>query len=222
MKFHRHRDSFRHPAQLVYDRLSHAYDLLANASEHESRERGLELLSARLGERVLEIGFGTGHALVDLARSVGREGRVVGLEYSPGMRRVTAARLAEEGLEGRVELLLGDGRALPFATASFDAVFLGFTLELFELAEIPSVLRGIRRLLAPGGRLAVVAMANGHHHGMMVEIYRWMHHHFPHFVDCQPIELEALLEAGGFTIEAADELSIWGLPVSVVRALPGG
>ena len=218
MKFHHHRETFRHPAQLVYDRLSHAYDLLANASEHTSRERGLELLAATPGERALEIGFGTGHALVDLARAVGSAGRVVGLDFSPGMRRVAAARLTAEGLGDRVRLLLGDGRALPFADGSFDAIFLSFTLELFEVSEIPAVLRGIRRLLGPGGRLVVVAMANGHHHGVMVEIYRWMHHHFPHFVDCRPIELGALLGAADFRIESSDELSIWGLPVHAVRA----
>jgi demethylmenaquinone methyltransferase/2-methoxy-6-polyprenyl-1,4-benzoquinol methylase len=51
-------------------------------------------------------------------------------------------------------------------------------------------------------------------------VYKWLHRHFPHFIDCQPIPVAELLEEGGFRIEARDELSIWGLPVSAVVARP--
>jgi SAM-dependent methyltransferase len=47
-------------ALAFYDRISRGYDRLADASEHESRERGLELLAPAKGEHILEIGFGTG------------------------------------------------------------------------------------------------------------------------------------------------------------------
>lgn len=56
------------------DRLSRWYDLLAEPLEKPFREAGLQRLAVQDGERVLEIGFGMGHALVDLARSAGSGG----------------------------------------------------------------------------------------------------------------------------------------------------
>ena len=50
-----------------YDKISHVYDLLAEHSEGPIRRAGLEILDAQPGEKVLEIGFGTGHCLVSLA-----------------------------------------------------------------------------------------------------------------------------------------------------------
>ncbi|MCS7469621.1 hypothetical protein NZK35_23470 [Stieleria sp. ICT_E10.1] len=50
-----------------YDRISHVYNLIADAGEHKARERGLEILAVQEGEDVLEIGYGTGHSLTELA-----------------------------------------------------------------------------------------------------------------------------------------------------------
>ena len=62
-----------HTTRSFYDRLSRYYDALSDASEHSFRERGLALLDLKSGESVLEIGFGTGHALVDMKRAVGAD-----------------------------------------------------------------------------------------------------------------------------------------------------
>ena len=50
-----------------YNRISRAYDRIADASERACRDRGVEVIDAKPGERVLELGFGTGHGLVALA-----------------------------------------------------------------------------------------------------------------------------------------------------------
>ena len=145
------RASLNDPAQVFYDRLSRSYDLLANASEHTAREAGLDLLAVEAGERVLEIGFGTGHGLVDLARAATPAGRVVGVDYSLGMHRVARERLVDAGIGDPTRQVLGDGRTLPLRSDGFDAVFLSFTLELFGTA-IPGVLTEIHRVLRPTGR----------------------------------------------------------------------
>ncbi|ASJ07277.1 hypothetical protein [Thermococcus pacificus] len=62
-------------AKKLYDRISRFYDLFA-FPEGKYRERALELLSIKTRETVLEIGFGTGHALVRMAELVGKEGKV--------------------------------------------------------------------------------------------------------------------------------------------------
>jgi ubiquinone/menaquinone biosynthesis C-methylase UbiE len=199
--------------QRFYDRLSRVYDLLADRSEHASREAGLALLAVASGEAVLEIGCGTGHALVDLARAVGPDGHVVGVDLSPGMLAVARRRVAGAEVGDRVALDLGDARALPYADGAFAAVFLSFTLELFEPPDLGRVLAEIRRVLRPGGRLGVVSLDGAGSPGTMVELYRWLHRHFPHFIDCQPIHVRGHLTAAGFAVSAARELSIWGLPV---------
>lgn len=206
-------------SRAFYDRISHVYDAIADASEHEAREHGLAALAVQAGERVLEIGYGTGHAVVQIAESVGKEGRVVGVDISEGMRAVAQARTAEAEVGRRVELLVEEVPPLPLPDGRFDAAFLSFTLELFDAETIPPVLAEVRRVLRPGGRLGVVSMAttpSGDRESVLTHTYRWMHRHFPHIVDCQPIDAAALLTAAGFEITYQESMQIWTLPVAVV------
>lgn len=200
------------PTQAFYDRISVAYDLLADASEHAARETGLELLGVAPAQRVLEIGVGTGRGLPLLARSVGAVGFVTGLDLSGGMLRVARRFLDGQGLE-RVGLIQGDARCLPQRDRSLDAVFMSFTLELFPESEIPRVLAEIARVLVPGGRLGIVSLSATPDPGIAPRVYVWLHRHFPHFVDCQPIDVTGALSRGGLTLLRSRELAIWGLPV---------
>ena len=68
-----------------YNKISRVYDLLSERSEAPMRKAGLELLRDVAGESVLEIGFGTGHSLVALAKAVGPKGKVFGLDLSDKM-----------------------------------------------------------------------------------------------------------------------------------------
>src|SRR5271170_5783170 len=68
-----------------YNKICHVYDLLSESSEAPMRKAGLELLRALPGECVLEIGFGTGHSLIFLAKAVGAKGKVLGIDLSDGM-----------------------------------------------------------------------------------------------------------------------------------------
>lgn len=204
-----------------YDRISHVYDLIADGGEHRARERGIELLAARAGERVLEIGFGTGKSLVELAHAVGPTGRLVGIDISQGMCDVASKRLREQGLEERVELMVASTPPLPYDDDSFDAICMSFTLELFEDDQIVTMLDGCRRVLRPGGRLAIVSMASvcdGDHESWMERGYIWMHTHFPHIVDCRPIPLEEILLDRGFILAVHERLDLFSMPVAVVVA----
>jgi demethylmenaquinone methyltransferase/2-methoxy-6-polyprenyl-1,4-benzoquinol methylase len=206
-------------ARCFYDRISSVYDALADSSEGACRERGWELLAPAAGEHALELGFGTGHGLVGLAQRVGGEGRVVGLDVSEGMAREARRRLEAEGLADRVELRVAAAPPLPFPDASFDIASLSFTLELFPEATLPAILGELQRVLRRGGRLGVVAMAtplDGHKEGALSHTYRWLHRHFPHIVDCQPIDVERLIVGAGFELRARERMSIWTLPVAIV------
>lgn len=151
-----------------YDKISVVYDLLAEQSEGPVRIAGLKMLAIVPGERVLEIGYGTGHCLVQLAQAVGPDGKVFGIDLSEGMRARARERLEREGLIDRVELSRGDATHLRYADDSIDAVFMSFTLELFDTPEIPQVLAECKRALhARRGARArtVVAWPSRRHHG---------------------------------------------------------
>jgi demethylmenaquinone methyltransferase/2-methoxy-6-polyprenyl-1,4-benzoquinol methylase len=202
-----------------YDRISSAYDALTNSNEHAAREKGLSLLALQPGERVLEIGYGTGHSLVALAQAVGSGGHVDGIDVSDGMCQVARSRVTEAGLADRVSLKVGSVPPLPYPDAEFDAVSMSFTLELFPLNVIPDVLSEIKRVLKPGGRIGDVSMAlvrAGERDSLLEKTYKWMHRHFPHIVDCQPIDVADDLKRAGFTVRDNVELKIWTMPVATV------
>ncbi|MEZ6079164.1 MAG: methyltransferase domain-containing protein [Pirellulaceae bacterium] len=207
------------PTKSFYDRISHAYDLIADGGEHEARQRGLELLNIQPGESVLEIGFGTGHTLLALAKAVGPSGHVVGIDISTGMRDVARNRLPRRKLRKPGSIASADCAASTAESATVDAVTMSFTLELFPLHEIPILLAECRRVLRPHGRLGVVSMATvdeGERASMLEKTYVWMHNHFPHIVDCQPIPLEVLLASAGFSIQQKAKLEIFTMPVAAV------
>jgi demethylmenaquinone methyltransferase/2-methoxy-6-polyprenyl-1,4-benzoquinol methylase len=198
-----------------YDKISGVYDLLAEHSEGPVRQTGLDRLALTPGERVLEIGYGTGHCLVQMAEAVGPEGKVFGIDLSEGMRARARERVEREHLSDTVELSCGDATHLPYPDGSMDAVFMSFALELFDTPEIPQVLAGCARVLRPGGRIGVVAITKEGKEGFAVEAYEWTHQHFPNLLDCRPIFVRRALEDAGFSIRNATIANMW-VPVEVV------
>jgi demethylmenaquinone methyltransferase/2-methoxy-6-polyprenyl-1,4-benzoquinol methylase len=220
-------DSVRAPSskwhtQANYDRLSRWYDLFAGRSEQKLIRLGLEMLHLREGETVLEIGFGTGRALVALASAAGEVGRVYGADLSPGMCRRALARIRQAGVAGRVDLWSGDAMALGCSGRAFDAVLMSFTLELFDAAEMVQVLGECQRVLRPGGRCVVVAMSGRGRAGLISRLYRWAHQTFPTTVDCRPIVAQQALQDAGFCILEVTQAATWGLPVDIVLAVHRG
>jgi ubiquinone/menaquinone biosynthesis C-methylase UbiE len=205
-------------AKTSYDKMSRWYDLLVGRSEKKFRDNGLDLLNVRDGENVLEIGFGTGHCTLALARSAGPSGKVYGIDISEGMLDITASRIEDAELSGRVELQLGDAANLPFPDDFFDAVFMSFTLELFDTPEIPVVLQQCQRVLKPGGRICVVSMSKEGKSGLMLRLYEWGHKKLPGYIDCRPIFVKTFLEKADFHIQKACIIRLWGLPVEIVLA----
>lgn len=202
-----------------YDRISSAYDMIADSNERAARVAGLQALAVQKGEKVLELGFGTGNEVADLADLVGDHGLVAGIDISAGMLAVTQRKLSAKEVQAPLDLKVGDARNLPWAEGTFDAVYSSFTLELFPLTDIPAVLRECERVLKPNGRVGVVSMATvkaGHRTSALEKVYVWMHRHFPHLVDCQPIDVESYVEKAGLKIEKVVEMEIWTMPVRAV------
>jgi len=120
--------------------------------------RVIARLAPRAGERVLDLGCGTGRVTAEIAALV-PGGLVVGLDRSETMLRVAARTVpASTGVAaaGRQPLVRADAAALPFA-GGFDAVFSAATLHW--IAEHDAVFESVLRALRPGGRF--VAQCGG-------------------------------------------------------------
>jgi ubiquinone/menaquinone biosynthesis C-methylase UbiE len=206
-------------AKRFYDRISKFYDYLTGSLEQDYARRALNRLSIEKGETVLEIGFGTGHCLKQMAERVGETGKVYGVDISSGMLKVTKRRLAEAGLMERVELHCGDAVNLPYGDDAFDAVFTSFTLELFDTPEIPKVLYEIKRVLKSGGRLGVVSMSKEDGRSIALRFYEWVHKKWPKYVDCRPIYVEKSLGDAGYEIKSKEKVRLFGLPGEIIVAL---
>ncbi|HEX9417005.1 MAG TPA: class I SAM-dependent methyltransferase [Gaiellaceae bacterium] len=146
----------------MFDRIAPVYDLMNRlmTAGLDRRWRRLTVEAAvRSGDRVLDACCGTG----DLAVAAERlGGRVTGLDFSE--RMLERARRKS----GSIEWVLGDLLALPFEEGAFDAVTVGFGVR--NVADLGLGLRELRRVLRPGGRLAILEITTPR--GVLRPFYR--------------------------------------------------
>jgi ubiquinone/menaquinone biosynthesis C-methylase UbiE len=205
-------------AKIAYNRMSKWYDVITMGAESKCRRAGVGLLQVNHGEAVLEIGVGTGRAIIEIARSVGYSGMAFGIDLSDRMIELAQSRVSKAGLEARVELLCLDAATLPYDDESLDAVFMCFTLELFDTPEIDPLLQQCKKKLNHDGRICIVSMSRKGQQNWALKLYEWAHVKFPDYIDCRPIYAECLLHDAGFRIEERRAYSLWGLPVELVLA----
>jgi ubiquinone/menaquinone biosynthesis C-methylase UbiE len=192
-----------------YNKIAKVYDTLAEHSEAPVRKAGLEMLDVHPGQKVLEIGFGTGHSLIELARSVGPSGKVFGIDLAEKMVEIAEKRAEEEELGDRIELSCGDALHLPYESESLDGIFMSFTLELFDTPDIPLVLAECKRVLRPAGRITVIGMSRISPEGLIMEVFEWTHRHFPNYLDCRPILVRQAIEDAGFQVCDSRIMKMW-------------
>src|SRR5262245_57194681 len=106
------------------------------------------------GERVLDVGCGTGHAALAAARVVGPSGVVVRADLAAPLLDLARAKAHEEGLQ-HVEFVEGDFRTLGYPDGAFDVVLCSFAI--FLVPDMPGALAELWRTVAPGGRLGVTS-----------------------------------------------------------------
>lgn len=111
----------------------------------------------RPGSHLLDIGCGPGYATLDMARLVGRQGRVVGVDVSPRFVAHLQALAAANGI-GNVAVEVQDVEELRFPAESFDGAYARWVLTFLRRPE--AVVAGVARALRPGGRLVVHDYSN--------------------------------------------------------------
>lgn len=207
----------REETRSYYNKIARVYDLLSERSEQPMRKKGIERLNPKRNETILEVGFATGHSIISIAKSVGPSGRVDGIDISDEMMHLSMKAIKQAGISKYVNLVQGDASQLPYKDQSFDGIFTSFTLELFDTPELPKVLNEWRRVLKPGGRLAVVSLSKESKNNLMMRAFEWTHQHFPNLMDCRAIYVCQAVESAGFEIQSTDHECMW-VPVEIVLA----
>jgi len=118
-------------------------------------DRLVELAAIQPGYRILDIATGIGEPAVTAVRKVSPTGQVVATDLSPQMLAIGKERAAELGLTN-IEFHEMDADALDFPENSFHAVLSRWALMF--LVDLPGTLVRVRKILAPGGRLAAAVL----------------------------------------------------------------
>jgi ubiquinone/menaquinone biosynthesis C-methylase UbiE len=133
------------------------YDLMAKLlGADAARALFVEQAACRAGDRVLEIGCGTGSLLL-LVKKAQPTADVVGLDPDPNALAIARRKARRAGVE--ISLDQGFADALPYPDASFDRVLSSFMFHHLSRDVKEKTLREVRRVLKPGGRFHMVDFA---------------------------------------------------------------
>jgi len=130
----------------VYDKLAKVYDLIFGPTLHPGRLQAIQRMNIQAGERVLEVGVGTG---INLSLYP-RHSQVTGIDFSSSMLEKARERAARKGLRN-MRLLQMDAADLKFADDSFDIVYAPYLISV--VPDPVKVAREMRRVCRPGGRI---------------------------------------------------------------------
>jgi phosphatidylethanolamine/phosphatidyl-N-methylethanolamine N-methyltransferase len=130
----------------VYDKLAKVYDLIFGPTLHPGRLKAIERMNIQPGERVLEVGVGTG---INLALYP-REAHVTGIDFSSSMLEKARERAARPDA-APVRLLQMDAADLRFGEDAFDIVYAPYLISV--VPDPVKVAEEMRRVCRPGGRI---------------------------------------------------------------------
>jgi demethylmenaquinone methyltransferase / 2-methoxy-6-polyprenyl-1,4-benzoquinol methylase len=148
----------------MFDRIAPVYDAMNRAMTAGLDRRWRRLTAEAVvspGDRVLDACCGTGDLALASRRLLG-SGKVTGLDFSEAMLERARRKSAE------IEWIRGDLLRLPFQDGAFDVVTVGFGVRNVE--DLDRALRELRRVLKPGGRLAILEIVRPH--GPLALFYR--------------------------------------------------
>ena len=130
----------------VYDKLAKVYDLTFGPTLHPGRLQAIQRMNIQPGERVLEVGVGTGINLSLYPKQCS----VIGIDFSSSMLEKARERAARKEIRN-VRLLQMDAADLQFADDSFDIVYAPYLISV--VPDPVRVAQEMRRVCRPGGRI---------------------------------------------------------------------
>ncbi len=140
----------------MFDNVSANYDFLNRVLtfgiDISWRKHVVALVKEGKAKKVLDIATGTGDLAIMMAKADIND--VTGLDISPGMLNVGIQKIKDEGLNEKVDMVIGDSEQLPFDEGTFDAITVAFGVRNFENLDLG--LKEIYRVLKPEGSLTVL------------------------------------------------------------------
>mgnify|MGYP000066164312 CR=1 FL=1 len=133
----------------IYNVWAHFYDVLWPAIVHRRTTRAIQQMRIGPGERILDIGVGTGLALPSYPSFAS----VVGIDLSEGMLRRALQRVRTTPLPN-TRLVLGNALELPFPDAAFDHVLLSHVVTV--VSDPVRLIRETQRVARPGGQIVII------------------------------------------------------------------
>ena len=171
--------SKREQVERMFDAISPKYDFLnrlfSMGTDQGWRRKVMRLVAQEPVARLLDVATGTADLALLAAKQVEH---VTGADISEGMLAHGREKVKKAGLEQRIELVRGDAADLPFAENTFDAITVAFGVRNFE--DLSGGVRGMFRVLKPGGRLFVLEFSQPH--GLVRPIYRFYFHRVMPFI----------------------------------------
>ena len=141
----------------MFDRIAGRYDAMNSVMtaglHHRWRARAADRARLMPGDAALDVCCGTGDLALELSRRVAPGGRVVGCDFSEPMLDLAREKASGRAAAG-VRFEWADALELPYEDGTFDAATVGFGVR--NLADLDRGLRGMARVLRPGGRLVIL------------------------------------------------------------------
>ncbi len=164
----------------MFDQIAGRYDLLNRilslGQDPYWRRRAVKALRIKPGDRILDVATGTGDLALTIAK-IHTLATVQGIDPSANMIAVGNDKIAEEELERRVQLELGDGQALDFEDDSFDGAIVSFGIRNF-----PDRLKGLQemtRVTRKGRQVVILELSEPRTGPMAIAARTYIHHIVP-------------------------------------------
>ncbi|MFC6181739.1 bifunctional demethylmenaquinone methyltransferase/2-methoxy-6-polyprenyl-1,4-benzoquinol methylase UbiE [Lactiplantibacillus daowaiensis] len=146
---------YLHNVQGLFDTIAPNYDrmntIISLGTHRHWRRQTMAQIHLQPTDRALDLCCGTGDWTIAIAQKLTAPDAVIGLDFSAPMLRLAQQKVNDANVSDQVWLRRGNAMHLPFKTASFDLVTIGFGLR--NLPDKPQALAEIYRVLKPGGQL---------------------------------------------------------------------
>ncbi len=190
----------------VYEKLASVYDYVFGPTLHAGRLQALHRMAISSGDRVLEVGVGTGINLTLYPRDI----QITGIDLSDSMLEKAYERVAKHEF-GHVRLLQMDATSLTFPDDSFDIVYAPYLISV--VPDPVAVAREMRRVCRPGGRIVILNHFRSSN-GMLSAVERAISPFTVHIGFKSDLDLPAFLAQADLkpvTIEKVNIPPIWSL-----------
>ena len=158
--------------QKMFSSIANNYDflntLLSFNRDKYWRKFAVSKTDLGYGGKALDVATGTGKLALELAKRVGKEGKVIGIDFCQKMLSNAQHKLRKTRYQN-VELIQTNAEALPFPDGAFDCATIGFGLR--NSTDIRQTLQEMTRVLKVDGRLVCLEFSQPGH-----QIFRWIYH----------------------------------------------